>query len=72
MLFLSFCMPPLKYPRSIQISRLIKNMPFIYKSIQLILLGYSKEPLCYIIRIVTIDVSNLTSGEIMEKLIDKS
>ncbi len=26
MLFLSFCMPPLKYPRSIQISRLIKNM----------------------------------------------
>ena len=28
MLFLSFCMPPLKYPRSIQISRLIKNMPF--------------------------------------------
>ena len=28
MLFLSFCMTPLKYPRSIQISRLIKNMPF--------------------------------------------
>ncbi len=26
-LFLSFCMPPLKYPRSIQISRLLKNMP---------------------------------------------
>jgi len=25
-LFLSYCMPPLKYPRSIQISRLIKNM----------------------------------------------
>lgn len=26
-LFLSYCMPPLKYPRSIQISRLLKNMP---------------------------------------------
>ena len=27
LLFLSYCMPPLKYPRSVQISRLIKYLP---------------------------------------------